>query len=59
MSDHILIKTFQDLKIEIYGSHEEPLFKANDIGNLLGIMDIKSTIRDFNCLELLIRYYSN
>jgi hypothetical protein len=45
MSDYILIKKFKDLIIEIYGSHEEPMFKANDIGVLLGIIDIKSNYK--------------
>ena len=44
----LLVKQFKNLDIKIYGSHEEPLFKAKDIGDLLGIKDIKSSIRDFD-----------
>jgi len=46
--DNLLIKQFNDLDITIYGTYEEPLFKAKDIGDLLGIKDIKSTLRDFD-----------
>ena len=35
--DNLLIKQFNDLDITIYGTYEEPLFKAKDIGDLLGI----------------------
>ncbi len=47
-SNNLLIKQFNDLNINIYGTYEEPLFKAKDIGDLLDIKDIKSTIRDFD-----------
>jgi prophage antirepressor-like protein len=40
----LLIKQFRHFNIEIYGTHEEPLFKANDIGNLLGIKKIRTTL---------------
>ena len=48
---NLLVKQFQDLNINIYGTYEEPLFKAKDIGDLLGIKDINSTIRDFDSDE--------
>ena len=44
----LLIKQFQHFNIEIYGTYEDPLFKAKDIGDLLCIKDIKSTLRDFD-----------
>ena len=44
----LLIKQFQHFNIEIYGTYEYPLFKANDIANLLGIKDIRTTLRDFD-----------
>ena len=47
-SDNLLIKQFNDLNITIYGTYEEPLFKAKDIGDLLGIKDIRTTLRDFD-----------
>lgn len=40
----ISIKQFNDLNIPIYGTYENPLFKAKDIGELLGIKNIKDTI---------------
>ena len=46
--NNLLVKQFNGLNIQVYGSYEEPLFKAKDIGDLLEIKDIKSTIRDFD-----------
>ena len=43
-SDNLLIKQFNGLNIQVYGTYEEPLFKAKDIGDLLGIKNIKDTI---------------
>ena len=45
---NLLVKQFQDLNITIYGTYEEPLFKAKEIGDLLGIKNIKDTISNFN-----------
>jgi len=39
-SDNLLIKQFNELDITIYGTYEEPLFKAKDIGNLLEMSNI-------------------
>lgn len=47
-SDNLLIKQFNDLDITIYGTCEEPLFKAKDIGDLLEIKNIRDTIKNFN-----------
>ena len=47
----IIIKQFNELNIEIQGTHEEPLFKAKDIGELLGIDKIRNTIKDFGKTE--------
>ena len=47
-SNNIVIKQFGNLDILIYGTYEEPLFKAKDIGILLDIKDINSTIRDYS-----------
>jgi len=44
----LLVEKFNDLNINIYGTYEEPLFKAKDVGDLLEIKDIKSTLRDFD-----------
>jgi prophage antirepressor-like protein len=35
--DSLLLEKFNGLNVQIYGTYEEPLFKAKDIGNLLGI----------------------
>ena len=47
-SDNLLIKQFNDLNITIYGTYEEPLFKAKDIGELLGIEKIRKTIENLD-----------
>lgn len=40
----LLIKQFEKFNIEIYGTFDEPLFKAKDIGDMLGITKIRTTI---------------
>lgn len=40
----LLVEQFKHFNIEIYGTFEEPLFKANDIGNLLEIKKIRTTL---------------
>lgn len=45
---NLLVENFDNLDITIYGSHEEPLFKAKDIGELLGIEKIRNTIKNFD-----------
>lgn len=47
-SDNLLIKQFKDLDITIYGTYEEPLFKAKDIGQLLEMSNIREVIKNFN-----------
>lgn len=50
MSDIIQLfsETFQDNNIQIYGTIEEPLFKAVEIGSLLGFGNIRDRIKDFD-----------
>ncbi len=45
---NLVIKSFQDLKINIYGTYEEPLFKAKDIGELLDIVKIRDSIKNLD-----------
>lgn len=45
--DNLLVKTFEQNKIIIYGTLDKPLFKANEIGELLGISNIHMSIKDF------------
>jgi prophage antirepressor-like protein len=40
----LIVKQFKGLNIQVYGTYEEPLFKAKDIGDLLGIEKIRKTI---------------
>ena len=47
-SDNLLIKQFNGLNIQVYGTYEEPLFKAKDIGDLLGMSNIREVIKIFN-----------
>lgn len=44
----LLVKQFNGLNIQVYGTFEEPLFKANDIGDLLSMSNIRETIKGFN-----------
>jgi prophage antirepressor-like protein len=48
MEDNLLIKQFQEKNITIYGTFEKPLFKAKDIGDLLGIKNIRDTVAKFD-----------
>lgn len=49
----LTVKKFENLNITIYGTYENPLFKANDIGELLDIKNIKDTIKNFNSKQKL------
>jgi prophage antirepressor-like protein len=40
----LLVKQFNGLNIQVYGTYEDPLFKAKDIGDLLGIKNIRDTL---------------
>jgi prophage antirepressor-like protein/regulator of replication initiation timing len=50
-----IIKTFENnnagMHITIKGTHEEPLFRASDIGAILDIVKIRNTISDFDNTE--------
>jgi hypothetical protein len=35
--NNLFVKQFNGLNIQVYGTVEEPLFKAKDIGDLIGI----------------------
>jgi prophage antirepressor-like protein len=44
----ILQKQFQHLNIKVYGTFENPLFKAKDIGDLLEIKNVREIIKNYN-----------
>ena len=44
---NLLVKTFEQNNITIYGTFDKPLFKAKEIGDLLGISNIHMSIKDF------------
>ena len=44
----IISTNFENLNVKIYGTYENPLFKASDIGNLLGIVKIRNIIENFD-----------
>ncbi len=44
----LLVKQFNGLNIQVYGTYEEPLFKAKDIGDLLEMSNIREVIKNFN-----------
>lgn len=44
-NQNIIVKQFEELNIEIHGTCDKPLFKAKDIGDLLGIKNIKDSMK--------------
>ena len=44
----LLVKPFKGLNIQVYGTYEEPLFRAKDIGDLLEIEQIRKTIQNLD-----------
>ena len=46
--NNLLVKQFNGLNIQVYGTFEEPLFKAKDIGELLEIKNIYSSTSKFS-----------
>ena len=46
--DSLLVKQFNGLNIQVYGTYENPLFKAKDIGELLEMSNIRQIIKNFN-----------
>ena len=52
----LLVKQFNGLNIQVYGTYEDPLFKAKDVGDLLGIEKIRKTIEnmDASCKHLMV-----
>jgi len=44
--NNLLITTFKENNVTIYGTWDKPLFKASDIGELLDIKEIRSSIRN-------------
>jgi prophage antirepressor-like protein len=55
----LLVKDFEDYNIEIYGTYENPLFKASDTANMLEIKKIRSTLdnMDDNCKVFIHEQY--
>jgi len=53
-----IVKAFQNndltIHVTIQGSHEEPLFRASDIGTVLGLLNIHASIKDFDNSEKVI-----
>ncbi|KAJ3279588.1 hypothetical protein HDU79_000449, partial [Rhizoclosmatium sp. JEL0117] len=45
MTQQLFSQMFEGMNIEVYGTPEEPLFKANDIGSFLKITNIRSSIQ--------------
>ena len=49
-----IVRAFEDASLErgfhlnIQGTHDDPLFQANQIGQLLGLSNIRETIKDFD-----------
>ena len=56
----LMIKQFNGLDIKVYGTYEEPLFKAKDIGDLLEMSNIREeiTLADWVSLKIDTVYTS-
>ena len=54
-----ILKSFnlnnQEYQINIQGTHDEPLFQANQIGKLLGIKNIREVLRNFDDDEKVVQ----
>ncbi|ARR74937.1 hypothetical protein SAGO17_0017 [Mimivirus AB-566-O17] len=46
--NNLLMSEFNNNNVTIYGTWEEPLFKAKDIGDMLGIEKITKTMSSFD-----------
>ena len=44
----LLVKQFNGLDIQVYGTYEEPLFTAKDVGDLLEIKNIRDAISNLD-----------
>jgi hypothetical protein len=44
----IIVKQFNGLDIQVYGTYEDPLFKAKDVGDLLEIKSIRDAISNLD-----------
>jgi prophage antirepressor-like protein len=51
----IIVKQFNGLDIQVYGTYEDPLFKAKDVGDLLGIDQIRKTIQNLDEEDKVIK----
>ncbi len=53
-----IVRAFQNNELSIHvtiqGTHEEPLFRASDIGAILEINTIRSSVRDFDDTEKVV-----
>jgi len=53
-----IIKAFQNNELNIHitikGTHDDPLFRASDIGTVLNISNIRTSIQDFDCTEKVV-----
>jgi prophage antirepressor-like protein len=55
-TESLLVTQFKQFNIEVYGTREEPLFKAKEIGDMLGIVNIRDTIIKFNSRQKVVGY---
>ena len=49
--NNLLVTTFMDNNIQIFGTWDNPHFKANNIGTLLGIKNIRDSISKLNLTD--------
>jgi prophage antirepressor-like protein len=46
--NNLLVNAFENHKVTIYGTWEEPLFKASEIGEMLGLSQIRKSIKNMD-----------
>ena len=49
-----IVKAFKNIPIKVQGTHEEPLFRASDIGVVLEMTNIRASIGDFDETEKVV-----
>ncbi len=49
----LMVKQFENLNITIYGTYENPLFRAKDMGELLDIKNIRDTINKMKLRNII------
>ena len=52
--ESIFAKQFMEHNVEIFGTKDEPLFKAKQIGDMLGLSNIREIIKNFSSKQKVV-----